>query len=40
MGNEIVRLTQNQMAELFQATKQNISLHIKHIFEEGKLLEV
>ena len=38
--NETVWLTQNQMAELFQTTKQNISLHIKHIFEEGKLLEV
>ena len=38
--NETVWLTQNQMAELFQTTKQNISLHIKNIFEEGKLLEV
>ena len=27
------------MAELFQTTKQNISLHIKNIFEEGELLE-
>jgi hypothetical protein len=25
------------MAELFQTTKQNISLHIKNIFEEGEL---
>ena len=38
--NETVWLTQNQMAELFQTTKQNISLHIKNIFEEGELLEV
>ena len=37
--NETVWLTQNQMADLFQTTKQNISLHIKHIFEEGELLE-
>lgn len=37
--NETVWLTQNQMAELFQTTKQNISLHIKNIFEEGELLE-
>lgn len=37
--NETVWLTQNQMAELFQSTKQNISLHIKNIFEEGELLE-
>lgn len=38
--NETVWLTQNQMTELFQTTKQNISLHIKHIFEGGELLEV
>ncbi len=38
--NETVWLTQNQMTELFQTTKQNISLHIKHILEEGELLGV
>lgn len=37
--NETVWLSQNQMAELFQTTKQNISLHIKNIFEEGELEE-
>lgn len=37
--NETVWLSQNQMAELFQTTKQNISLHIKNIFEEGELSE-
>lgn len=37
--NETVWLTQNQMAELFQTTKQNISQHIKNIFEEGELTE-
>ena len=37
--NETVWLTQNQMGELFQTTKQNISLHIKNIFEEGELSE-
>ncbi len=37
--NETVWLTQNQMAELFQTSKQNISLHIKNIFEEGELFE-
>lgn len=37
--NETVWLTQNQMAELFQTTKQNISLHLKNIFEEGELDE-
>jgi hypothetical protein len=30
-------LSQGLMAELFQTTKQNISLHIKNIFEEGEL---
>ena len=27
------------MAELFDTTKQNISLHIKNIFEEKELIE-
>lgn len=30
-------LTQAQMVELFQQTKQNISLHIKKIYQEGEL---
>lgn len=34
---ETVWLTQLALAELFQTTKQNISLHIKNIFEEGEL---
>lgn len=34
---DTVWLTQNQMAELFQTTKQNISLHISNIFDEGEL---
>ena len=29
-------LSQVQMAELFTSPKQNISLHIKNIFEEGE----
>jgi hypothetical protein len=32
-----VWLTQLEMAELFDATKQNISLHLKNIIEEGEL---
>lgn len=32
-----VWLTQNALAKLFQTTKQNISLHIKNIFEEAEL---
>jgi len=39
MENETVWLTQAQMVELFQTTKQNISLHIKNVFEEGELQE-
>jgi len=36
---ETVWLTQAQMAELFEKTKQNISLHIRNIFKEGELEE-
>ena len=32
-----VWLNQNRMAELFQTTKQNISLSIRNIFTEGEL---
>jgi len=35
--NENVWLNQQMMAELFQTTKQNISKHLKSIFEEGEL---
>jgi len=37
--NETVWLTQNALADLFQTTKQNISQHIKNIFEEKELSE-
>lgn len=37
--NETVWLTQLQMVQLFQSTKQNISLHIATIFKEGELEE-
>jgi len=36
---ETVWLTQALIAELFQTTPQNITLHIKNIYEEGELLE-
>jgi len=35
--DETVWLTQQLMAELFQSSKQNISHHIKSIYEEGEL---
>lgn len=39
LQDETVWLTQKLMAELFQTTKQNISLHINNIFKEGELDE-
>ena len=39
-GNSMTKsfwLTQKLMAELFQTTKQNISLHIQNIYNEGEL---
>ena len=39
LENENVWLTQSQMTELYQTTKQNISLHLKNIFKEGELDE-
>ena len=38
--NETIWLTQAQMAELFQTTAQNVTLHLKAIFAEGELVEV
>jgi hypothetical protein len=34
--DQTIWLTQLEMAELFDATKQNISLHLKNLFEEGE----
>jgi len=34
---ETVWLSQGQMAELFETTKQNISLHISNVYKEGEL---
>ena len=39
LEDETVWLTQAQMGELFNATKQNISLHIRNIYDEGELDE-
>ncbi|MDE5791196.1 MAG: hypothetical protein K2H96_08215, partial [Muribaculaceae bacterium] len=33
LENETVWLTQQQMTELFQTSKQNISLHVNNIFK-------
>ncbi len=37
LEEETVWMTQAAMAELYQGTKQNISLHLKNIFAEGEL---
>ena len=39
LENETVWLSQGQLAVLFKKTKQNISLHIRNIFNEGELNE-
>ena len=36
LDGQTVWLTQLQMADLFQTTKQNISLHVLNILEEGE----
>jgi hypothetical protein len=37
LENETVWLTQQHMADLFQTTKQNVSLHLQNIFAEREL---
>ena len=37
LENETVWVTQAQMVELFQTTKQNVSLHVGNVFKEGEL---
>ncbi len=37
LENETAWLTQQHMADLFQTTQQNISLHLQNIYEEGEL---
>jgi hypothetical protein len=39
LENNTVWLNQNDIVELFQSSKPNISEHIKHIFKEGELNE-
>jgi hypothetical protein len=38
--DETVWLTQMQMAELFQTTRNNITLHIGNVFKEGELEQI
>ena len=37
--DETVWLTQQQLVDLFQTSKSNVSEHIKHIFKKGELEE-
>ena len=37
LEGETVWLNQAQMVQLFQTTKQNVSLHLKNIYKEGEL---
>ena len=39
VDGQTVWLTQLEIAELFQTTKQNVSLHAQNIFKEGELAE-
>lgn len=39
LDGETVWLTQAEMAELYQTTKQNVSLHLKNIYEDEELME-
>jgi len=37
LDDETVWLSQAQMAELFQTTRNNVTMHISNIFKEGEL---
>ena len=39
LEDENVWLTQNSIAELFDTTRNNMTMHIRNIFEEGELQE-
>ncbi len=39
LDNDTIWMSQNELAKLFDTTKNNISLHMKNIFESGELKE-
>ena len=39
LDNETIWMSQNELAKLFDTTKNNISSHMKNIFESGELEE-
>ena len=38
-AGESIWLSQTNMADLYQTTRQNVSLHLKNLYEEGELVE-
>ena len=39
MDEDTVWLTQQQMSDLYQTSRTNVVEHIKHIYEDGELVE-
>ena len=39
LENETVWLSQQQIAELFGTTRENITMHLRNVYEEGELSE-
>ncbi|UYZ60955.1 hypothetical protein [Hymenobacter latericus] len=39
LQNETVWLTQAQMAELFDVSRPNVTMHVRNVFKEGELAE-
>lgn len=39
-SNEDVWLTQNQLAEIYDTTQENISMHIKNIYADKELMKI
>ena len=37
--NEDIWLTQNQLAEIYKTTQENISMHIRNIYKDNELSE-
>lgn len=37
LNDDNVWMTQSALSELYQTSTQNITMHIKHIYEEGEL---
>ncbi len=38
--DEDIWLTQNQLAEIYKTTQENISMHIKNIYKDGELQDI